>query len=167
MPAQSDLEDGARRVGERLTALGLTLTTAESCTGGWMAQCITAVSGSSAWFDRGFVAYSNEAKEQMLGVARPLMIEHGSVSEPVVLAMAAGALQRSNGSLVIAASGVSGPGGGTVNKPVGMVCFAWRSRHGASFSATERFAGDRAEVRSQTVLAAFRGIDRHLDALRS
>lgn len=147
----------AREVGEALAARGWRLATAESCTGGWIAAAVTAIGGSSAWFDRGFVSYSNEAKADMLGVRADTLATHGAVSEPTVREMAAGALARSLAALSVAVSGIAGPSGGTAAKPVGTVCLAWATP-GATRSTTMRFAGDRAAVRRQTVIAALRGV---------
>ncbi len=101
------------------------IATAESCTGGWVAQELTSIAGSSVWFDRGFVTYSNAAKEEMLGVSAEIIKNHGAVSEPVVRAMAEGVLAKSSASISVSISGVAGPGGGSVEKPVGTVWFAW------------------------------------------
>jgi len=115
----------ATLVGARLKAKGLKLATAESCTGGWVAQAVTSVSGSSEWFDRGFVTYSNQAKCEMLGVRPETLAAHGAVSEPTAREMAAGALEHSVAGVSVAVTGVAGPTGGSPQKPVGMVCFAW------------------------------------------
>jgi nicotinamide-nucleotide amidase len=143
----------ARKVGAALRASGDRLVTAESCTGGWVAEAMTSVAGSSAWFERGFVTYSNESKREMLGVPLPTLRRHGAVSEATARAMAAGALRRSQGSFSLAITGVAGPGGGTRNKPVGTVCFAW-ARGRKMRSETRRFAGGRSRVRRQSVLHA-------------
>ena len=139
------------------------LTTAESCTGGLIAASCTDLAGSSAWFDRGFVTYSNEAKTDMLGVPAALIAAHGAVSEPVARAMAIGALQRSRAHLAVAVTGVAGPSGGSADKPVGTVWLAWAHNgiQGTEPSVrTERqvFAGDRAAVRQATVRAALTGL---------
>src|SRR5215212_9301448 len=115
----------ADEVGRRLKARGGMIATAESCTGGWVAQELTAIAGSSAWFDRGFVTYSNEAKQEMLGVRAETLARHGAVSEETAAEMARGALERSRGSFALAITGIAGPTGGTAAKPVGTVCFAW------------------------------------------
>jgi len=122
MPSLASL---ARRVGSRLKRRRLKLATAESCTGGWIAQAVTSVAGSSEWFERGFVTYSNEAKKEMLGVRAATLSRHGAVSEETAREMAAGALKRSEAHVALAVTGIAGPGGGTRKKPVGMVCFAW------------------------------------------
>ncbi len=153
-----ELETLARRVGCTLAARGAKLATAESCTGGWIAEAVTAISGSSAWFDRGFVTYSNEAKSDMLGVAAHTLATHGAVSEATVREMAEGALARSLADFALAVSGVAGPTGGTATKPVGMVCLAWAARSGTTRVATAHFSGDRTAVRRQTVICALQGV---------
>jgi len=154
----------ARRLGERLKAKGALLVTAESCTGGWAAQAVTAVAGSSEWFERGFVTYSNAAKEEMLGVRPETLARHGAVSEETAREMALGALARSHGTLALAITGIAGPTGGSAAKPVGTVCFAWAVKDGASRAETRRFPGDRDAVRRQSVEHAFRVVLELLDA---
>ncbi len=146
-----DIIDLAARVGQALHAKQLLLCTAESCTGGGVAQAITEVAGSSAWFDRGFVTYSNAAKEQMLGVAPELLSQHGAVSEEVAAAMASGALANSGVQVALSTTGIAGPGGAVPGKPVGTVCFGWAIGERVH---TERlvFGGDRGAVREQTVV---------------
>ena len=156
------MDDLARRVGERLAASGQVLATAESCTGGWVAQAITAIAGSSDWFDRGFVTYSNEAKQEMLGVRAETLKRHGAVSEETAREMAQGALSRSKATLALSVTGIAGPAGGSPEKPVGMVCFAWAGKQGAR-SETLRFSGDRESVRRQSVLHALEGVLKALD----
>ncbi|AUN95912.1 CinA family protein [Pseudazoarcus pumilus] len=146
-----ELEALATEVGRWLTQHGWLLATAESCTGGWISTAVTAVAGSSDWFDRGFVTYSYEAKEEVLGVARATLERHGAVSEAVVRQMATGALTASRADIALAVSGIAGPGGATADKPVGTVCFAWARRDGAVTSETLRFDGDRRAVRLATV----------------
>jgi len=146
----------ARRIGEALKARGLKLVTAESCTGGWAAMALTAIPGSSDWFERGYVTYSNAAKQQDLGVAAETLRRHGAVSEETAREMAAGALERAGVEVALAITGVAGPTGGTAEKPVGLVCFAWA--HGSKLvSETRRFDGDRESVRRQSVLYALQG----------
>lgn len=157
----------AERVGARLKASGLLLACAESCTGGWVAQAVTAVAGSSDWFERGFVTYSNAAKREMLGVAGDTLDRFGAVSEETAREMAGGALAHSHAGMALAITGVAGPTGGTPAKPVGMVCFAWARREGAAQSRTLRFAGDREQVRRQSVIAALEGVLERLDDLPS
>lgn len=148
----------ARRVGARLKEKGLVLATAESCTGGWVAQVVTSVAGSSEWFDRGFVTYSNDAKREMIGVRRETLDRHGAVSEETAREMAAGTLAASGAQITLAITGVAGPAGGTPQKPVGMVCFAWAVRGGTTDSTTQHIAGDRAAVRRQSVVVALQGV---------
>jgi nicotinamide-nucleotide amidase len=147
----------SRKVGKALQAKGQCLATAESCTGGWVAQAVTSIAGSSAWFDRGFVTYSNEAKRELLRVPRATIARHGAVSEPTARAMAQGALRRSRATLALSVTGVAGPGGGTREKPVGMVCFAW-VRGRKIRTETRRFKGGRASVRRQSVAHALKGV---------
>ena len=154
----------AQKVGERLKAKGALLVTAESCTGGWAAQAVTAIAGSSDWFERGFVTYSNAAKEEMLGVRPATIARHGAVSEETAREMALGALKHSRGTIALAITGIAGPGGGSAAKPVGTVCFAWaRKGHDAS-AETRRFSGDRDAVRRQSVEHALRKVLDLLDA---
>ena len=150
--------DLAVALGERMLAAGLTVATAESCTGGLVAGAISAVAGSSGWFERGFVTYSNEAKVEMLGVPPAAIDQFGAVSEPVARAMAEGALARSRAKVAVAVTGVAGPGGGSPDKPVGTVWFAW-SREGAKTSAAlHLLPGDREAVREASVAIALTGL---------
>lgn len=153
-----ELFDLAVRVGQELQTRGLMLATAESCTGGWVSECVTMVSGSSAWFERGFVTYTNTAKVEMLGVAQATLDRHGAVSEQTVGEMVSGALARSHAQVAAAVSGVAGPTGGTAQKPVGMVCFAWARSGLAPVTCTLHFPGDREAVRRQSVIAALQGV---------
>jgi nicotinamide-nucleotide amidase len=155
------MDDLAKRVGERLKAADAMLVTAESCTGGWVAQAVTAVAGSSEWFERGFVTYSNASKQELLGVDPGILQRHGAVSEETARAMALGALARSKGSIALSITGVAGPGGGTREKPVGTVCFAWADGAGVQ-GETRRFPGDRESVRRQSVVHALEGVLRRL-----
>ncbi|MBI2319628.1 MAG: CinA family protein [Betaproteobacteria bacterium] len=148
----------ATLVGARLKERGLMLATAESCTGGWVAQSLTSVSGSSDWFERGFVTYSNSAKAAMRGVAPETLAGHGAVSEQTAREMASGALARSRADLALAITGVAGPTGGSADKPVGMVCFAWARKGAPITCSTRRFSGDREAVRRQSVIAALQGV---------
>jgi nicotinamide-nucleotide amidase len=148
----------AAQVGAALTRVGLMLAVAESCTGGLIAQRVTAVPGSSGWFDRGFVTYSNAAKQEMLGVAPTLIQAHGAVSLPVVLAMAAGALAHSRAEVALAVSGVAGPGGGSAAKPVGSVCIAWQRAGTPGSARAFHFRGGRDAVREAAADAALRGL---------
>ena len=148
----------AIQVGQQLVKREMMIATAESCTGGLVAAAFTDIAGSSAWFERGFVTYSNHAKIEMLGV-RPDMIElHGAVSEDVARAMAEGALLESRAQVALAITGVAGPGGGTRAKPVGTVCFAWVVMEQAAQAETMHFDGDRAEVRERSVRHALGGL---------
>jgi nicotinamide-nucleotide amidase len=156
------MDELARRIGARLKDAKAILVTAESCTGGWAAQVVTSVAGSSAWFDRGFITYSNAAKQELLGVRPETLQRHGAVSEETAREMARGALERSHGTLALSITGVAGPGGGTEEKPVGMVCFAW-SRADEVDSETRYFSGDRESVRRQSVILALEGVLRTLD----
>ncbi len=146
------------RVGEALLARGWQLATAESCTGGAIAAAITDIAGSSQWFDRGFVTYSNQSKQEMLGVCAETLHTAGAVSEATVAEMVSGALARSQARLALAVSGIAGPAGGSADKPVGTVCLAWMREGERPVVRIGRFAGDRAAVRAQTVECALRGV---------
>ncbi|AKJ69099.1 MULTISPECIES: CinA family protein [Pandoraea] len=152
----------AVKAGNRLREERLLLATAESCTGGMVAAAMTDISGSSNWFERGFVTYSNQAKIDMIGVPAELIDKHGAVSEQVARAMAEGALRNSRAQLSLAITGVAGPGGGTAEKPVGMVCFAWTNRL-TTVVETQHFKGDRAQVRNQAAQHALRGLLKLID----
>ncbi len=159
-----ELEKLAECLGNRLLERGATVAVAESCTGGWVAQTLTAIAGSSAWFDRGFVTYSNAAKSDMLGVAETTLARHGAVSEATARAMAQGALVHSLADWTLAITGIAGPSGGSADKPVGTVCFAWASRDGGCEAQTRLFSGDRAAVREQSVRHALSGLLARIDA---
>lgn len=146
------------QVGTLLKAHGLMLATAESCTGGGVAQAITEVAGSSAWFERGFVTYSNLSKQQMLGVSETTLRQYGAVSEMTVREMVAGALQHSAAQVALAVSGIAGPDGGTPDKPVGTVWFAWGTSRGEIHAQRHQLAGNRGEVRVQAVHIALQGV---------
>lgn len=146
------------QVGGALKAHGLMLVTAESCTGGGVAHAITAVPGSSAWFDRGFITYSNQSKQQMLDVSEATLMQHGAVSEAVVREMVAGALRHSEAHVALAVSGIAGPDGGTPAKPVGTVWFAWGIRNGMTLARLHLIHGDRTEVRLQAGRIALQGV---------
>lgn len=154
----NQLEVLAAQLGAQLLARGEYLTAAESCTGGWLAQSVTAIAGSSGWFDRGFVTYSNAAKSDMLGVPAQTLARHGAVSEATARAMAQGALSYSLADWSVAITGIAGPGGGTIEKPVGMVCFAWAWKNGGCEASTAQFTGDREAVRRQSVALALQGL---------
>jgi nicotinamide-nucleotide amidase len=148
----------AEQLGVALQRRGWKVAVAESCTGGWVAKCLTDIAGSSGWFDRGFVTYSNAAKRDMLGVSAGTLDTHGAVSEPTVLAMSAGALARSEADVALAISGIAGPGGAVPGKPVGTVCFAWAVKDVLQQSDTQHFCGDREAVRQQSVAHGLRGL---------
>jgi nicotinamide-nucleotide amidase len=151
------IDDLVPRLAAALKARGQMLATAESCTGGLIAGACTDLSGSSDWFERGFVTYSNAAKTELLEVPAGLIETHGAVSEPVVRAMAAGALRRSRAQWAVAVTGVAGPTGGSADKPVGTVWFGWATPDGV-FTERQRFDGDRAAVRQATVAHALNGL---------
>jgi nicotinamide-nucleotide amidase len=152
------LYDLAAEVGRALKARGWMLACAESCTGGWIGQCVTMVPGSSDWFERGFITYTNVAKMEMLGVRKETLQAHGAVSEQTVQEMARGALERSRAQVSVSVSGVAGPSGGSADKPVGMVCVGWAVRGGVERVTTLQLAGDRDAVRRQSVVAALEGL---------
>ena len=164
LPDQAALEALAAEVGALLLANGQKLAIAESCTGGWVAQCLTAIVGSSDWFERGFVTYSNEAKQEMLGVARETLDRHGAVSVATAQAMAQGALRRSRADWSVAITGIAGPTGGSPDKPVGTVWIGWKRRGRYPIAEVFHFDGDREAVRRQTVAVALLGILKLLEA---
>ena len=139
------------RCADRLRADGLRLAVAESCTGGWLAKVLTDQTGSSDWFDRGYVTYSNQAKQSMLGVKEATLVAHGAVSQETVAEMTQGALRESGADIALAVSGIAGPGGGSAEKPVGTVCFAWQRKGAEPRVSREHFDGDRDQVRRQSV----------------
>ena len=153
-----DLSKLAEQVGAALKSRGLMLATAESCTGGWVGEVVTSVAGSSHWYDRGFITYTNESKQEMLGVSANTLAEYGAVSEQTVREMATGALKHSRAHITLAISGIAGPGGGSPDKPVGTVCVAWAMRNGVEQSLTMHFQGDRVAVRQQAVVATLQGM---------
>lgn len=155
---ESQLSDLATQLGKELTARQWRIATAESCTGGWLAKVMTEIPGSSHWFDRGFVTYSNESKTDMLGVERAVIATHGAVSVATATAMANGALAYSRADITVAITGIAGPGGGSEQKPVGTVWFAWAQRSGKLETAHHVFPGDRTAVRYQAVLTALQGL---------
>jgi nicotinamide-nucleotide amidase len=148
----------AEQVGVILKAHGLMLATAESCTGGGVAQAVTEISGSSAWFERGFVTYSNLSKQEMLGVEEATLIQYGAVSEAVVREMVTGSLRNSRAQVALSVSGIAGPDGGTPDKPVGTVWFAWGVQDSVIQTKRHLLAGDRVEVRLQSVRIALQGV---------
>jgi nicotinamide-nucleotide amidase len=161
----TDLVRLADLLGHDLKQAGRSLATAESCTGGWLGEVLTSIPGSSLWYERGFISYSNMAKREMLGVKTEVLTRHGAVSEATARAMAEGALAASHADLTVAITGIAGPAGGTPEKPVGTVCFAWAARKVATRSTTRHFSGDRAAVRRAAVEAALEGVRELLKAL--
>lgn len=147
-----------KKIATHLSALKWQLVTAESCTGGLIASAVTEVAGSSQWFERGFVTYSNLAKEEMLSVSPQLIREHGAVSEEVALAMAMGALQHSAGHIAVSVTGIAGPDGGSIEKPVGTVCFGWATRTASPRSLKRQFDGSRQEIRLAACQEALEGV---------
>ena len=147
-----------RKVAGELSRQGHKLAVAESCTGGAIAAALTSQAGSSVWFERGFIVYSNASKIEMLGVSEESAVRHGSVSDPVVREMAAGAIVHSHASISVAVTGVAGPGGGTTEKPVGTVWLAWSLRDGDTRSQRRSFDGDRGRIRDQSIEAALTGV---------
>ena len=159
MPASDhELEHAGNQLAEQLLASGHTMATAESCTGGWVAKVLTDKAGSSAYVVGGLVTYSNNAKQKLLGVSDVSLDKHGAVSEPVVREMVAGALATTGAGVAVAISGVAGPGGGSEEKPVGTVWFAWGCSVEATEAVVQHFSGDRDQVRRQAVLFALQGV---------
>jgi len=158
VPGDEALAGLARDTGQALGMAGLRLATAESCTGGWIAKLLTDIAGSSAWFERGLVTYSNAAKTQLLGVPAGIIEVHGAVSEATVRAMAEGALNVSDAEAALAVSGIAGPGGGSPEKPVGTVWLAWAGKGRETEARRFLFPGDREAVRRQAVAAALEGL---------
>ncbi|RFC35198.1 MAG: nicotinamide-nucleotide amidase [Candidatus Nitrotoga sp. LAW] len=161
-----DTENLAIQIGSALKSYGFMLATAESCTGGAVASAITDIAGSSEWFERGFITYSNEAKREMLGVAQDTLMRYGAVSEAVVREMVAGALHHSHAQVALAVSGIAGPGGGMPDKPVGTVWFAWGVKGGQCIASLHYLSGNRAEIRMQSVGLALQGVLELLNQVR-
>jgi nicotinamide-nucleotide amidase len=157
----TELEQLAAQLGDALQQRQLMMATAESCTGGWVAKVMTDVPGSSHWFERGFVTYTNRSKQEMLGVSAQTLEQHGAVSEETVVEMANGALAHSQAQVAVAISGIAGPGGGSEAKPVGTVCLAWAGLHRGR-SQTSHFEGDREAIRRQAVTTALQGMRDYL-----
>ena len=156
---QNDLCELALKVGQVLSRQGLRLVTAESCTGGWIAKAITDIPGCSAWFSGGFVSYGDKMKQQQFNIEQEILQQNGAVSQEVVEAMAKGALEKSDAHVSVAVSGIAGPDGGSADKPVGTVWFAWARLVPPSLESNcELLAGDRTQVRHQTVDKALKGI---------
>ncbi len=152
----------ATELGNALQKQGKVLTLAESCTGGLASAAITDVAGSSAWFDRGFITYSNTAKQEMLSVSAATLQLHGAVSEETAIEMATGALKHSQADIAASITGIAGPSGGSTTKPVGTVCFAWISKTGDAMSSTQHFVGNRQSIRQQSIIHALSGISDYL-----
>ncbi len=155
---ECEIKEQVVLLAKALGELGVMLAAAESCTGGWLAKVCTDMPGSSRWFERGFVTYTNEAKQEMLGVSARTLQEHGAVSEATVAEMATGALANSRAQISVSISGIAGPGGGSDEKPVGTVCFGWAVEGGEISTEQCRFSGDREAVRGQAVLHALLGL---------
>lgn len=152
----------SQRLGADLLQRGWRVATAESCTGGGVAAAITAVPGSSAWFECGIVSYANSAKQKLLGVNEASLEREGAVSEVVVIEMARGVIELSAADIAVAVSGIAGPGGGSPEKPVGTVWFAWLKATGEMSTELQRFDGDRAAVQQQSIAYALQGLINHL-----
>lgn len=157
-PSDAQLREQTQSLGERLRAAHESLVTAESCSGGWIAKCLTDIAGSSEWFDCGMVVYSYEAKQALLGVRPQTLEEHGAVSRETAIEMVSGALVHSGASVAVAVTGIAGPGGGSEDKPVGTVWIAWKRRGGYARAQVFHFDGDREAVRRQTVGKALAGV---------
>ena len=149
--SDTNLARDAASLGECLRGQGRVIATAESCTGGWIAKCLTDTSGSSDYFETGLVTYSNTAKETMLGVPAGILAGHGAVSSAVVSAMVSGTLEKTGADVAVAVSGIAGPGGGSAEKPVGTVWFGWGVAGSTPVTACKQFEGDRDEVRRAAV----------------
>jgi nicotinamide-nucleotide amidase len=158
MLQEASLQKILTKINSQMLTQQLKLATAESCTGGWIAQAITSIAGCSQWFDRGFVCYSNQAKQDMLGVNRDILQNHGAVSEACARALAEGALQHSVANLSVATTGIAGPGGSSADKPVGTVWFAWAQQNGATHTICHHFTGTRDEVRYASVYYALENL---------
>ncbi|MEW6414759.1 MAG: CinA family protein [Pseudomonadota bacterium] len=156
--SDEELHQLAVDLGEKLRARGWMLATAESCTGGWVGHLLTSLPGSSRWYERGFITYANAAKVEMLGVSPDTLATHGAVSEITAAEMAVGALKHSHAQATLSITGIAGPGGGTPQKPVGLVCYGWALADGTVMTSTCRLDGDREEIRSRAVAAALRGL---------
>ena len=147
-----------RQLAALMLANDYQLATAESCTGGGIAQLMTSLPGSSQWFERGFVTYSNDSKREMLEVANDILENYGAVSEECAVAMAKGAVNQSHADFALSVTGIAGPDGGSIDKPVGTVCFGWSQRNAETLSARVVFDGDREQVRQQTIVMAIQGL---------
>lgn len=160
---EQNLESLVKNLSELLLQNNLKLTTAESCTGGGIAQALTDMPGSSVWFERGFVTYSNQSKNEMLGVTTDALTRHGAVSQNVVRQMAEGAIKNSRAQVSVAVTGIAGPGGGSEEKPVGTVWIAWAGTDKETVTKKFQFDGDRQKVRQQTINAALTGFPDFLE----
>jgi len=156
--ADQQLQQLAQQAGKLLTQQGLMLVSAESCTGGWLGQTVTTIAGSSTWYERGFITYSNVSKQEMLGVGSATLAQYGAVSEQTAKEMVAGAICRSHAQVGVSVTGIAGPDGGAAGKPVGMICFAWMVKDGLARSEIRYLKGDRQVIRSQAVAIALQGV---------
>ncbi|KXO10455.1 MULTISPECIES: nicotinamide-nucleotide amidase [Marinobacter] len=163
--SDQQLESAGNTLGEWLVEHGKTIATAESCTGGWVAKVLTDRAGSSAYLMAGLVTYSNEAKQAILGVEESVLAEHGAVSEPVVRQMVAGAIRAADADIAVAISGIAGPGGGSDEKPVGTVWFAWGTGPDRIETSVQCFDGNRDQVRRKSVLYVLQGVTEFLKTL--
>ena len=154
----------AQLVARAMTLRGGMLVTAESCTGGGLACLLTSIPGSSSWYERGFITYSNDSKRELLSITEDILLGYGAVSEQTAAAMATGAIDNSHAAVSVAITGIAGPDGGTPDKPVGTVCVAWSIRNGETRTTRVVFDGDRRMIREQAILMALQGL---LDILES
>lgn len=154
----SKIINTVEQLADNLTRLSAMLVTAESCTGGGLAEHLTSIPGSSAWFDRGFVTYSNQAKQEMLNVSPDTLEQHGAVSEQTAAEMVSGAIANSHAQFAVSVTGIAGPDGGTEDKPVGTVCFGWHAANGEIKTTRVHFSGDRLQIREQACLLALQGL---------
>jgi nicotinamide-nucleotide amidase len=162
LPGEQEFDRLVQKLASRLMKCGWTMATAESCTGGWIAKCCTDLAGSSAWFDRGFVTYSDRAKHELLGVELNTLEKAGAVSKATAIQMAEGARRQAGVNAALAVTGIAGPDGGTADKPVGTVWFGWSLEGRAASSEVMHFEGDRDAVRRQTVVHALSGLQNRL-----
>ena len=156
--SDEELHQLAVELSEKLRSRGWMVATAESCTGGWVGQLLTSLPGSSQWYERGFITYANAAKVEMLGVSSETLDAYGAVSEITAAEMATGALKHSHEQATLSITGIAGPGGGTPQKPVGLVCYGWALADVTVMTSTCRLDGDREEIRARAVAAALRGL---------
>lgn len=156
--ADAELLNLAVELGLALKNRGWKLALAESCTGGLVSSIVTEIPGSSMWFDRGFVTYSNKSKNEMLGVSAQTLLQYGAVSEQTACEMATGAVKHSQAQIAASITGIAGPDGGSAEKPVGTVCFAWTDTEGRLRTSVHRFSGDRTRVRLQSAKTALEGL---------